>query len=110
MGIRATAAIMALAWIAPAAPAQFTASYIPGDFTYQFADPVTGQPITNVTLPTQGATAKVAVYLLQTGGNPPNLFQLLGVEGLGVRLIYNGGIVRVPNTGGTTGQMQTTIN
>jgi hypothetical protein len=90
---------MALTWAAPAAQAQVTTSYAAGNFTYQFADPISGQPITSLTIP-QGGTGKVSVYLLQTGGNVPNLIQTLGAEGLGVRLNYASpvGIVRVPST------------
>jgi hypothetical protein len=72
-----------------------------GEFTYQFADPTTGAPITTLTLPTVGSTARVALYLLQTGGTPVNLFQQLGAEGLGVRLNYSSpaGVIKVPTTG-----------
>jgi hypothetical protein len=98
--VTAVAALaLALAWGVPAAQAQVTTNYVAGNFTYQFADPITGQPITTLTIP-QGSTAKVAVYLLQTGGNVSNLIQTLGAEGLGVRLNYANpaGIVRVPDS------------
>jgi hypothetical protein len=92
------------------AQAQIATNYVTGNFTYQFADPVTGVPIAALNVPL-GGTAKVAVYLIQTGGTP-NLFSTFGSEGLGVRLVYNNptGKVQVPNTGSTTAQQQATIN
>jgi MYXO-CTERM domain-containing protein len=86
---------VALAWGVPTAQAQFTA----GNFTYQFADPVTGLPITQLTIPAIGGTGKVAVYLLQNSGTAQ--FPVLGLDGLGVRLNYpalaSGGVARVAN-------------
>jgi PEP-CTERM motif len=86
----------ALVWGAPVARAQFVA----GDFTFQFADPVTGNPISTLSIPTNGATAKVAVYLIQTGHTSSNLINGFGMENLGVRLNYGGtaqGVVQVTN-------------
>ena len=109
MRIRAAVALMVLACGVPAARAQITTSFVPGNFTYQFADPTTGQPISALTFANVGDTKKVALYLAQTGGTPPDVFQQLGAEALGVRLIYsvsagNTQVVRVP--GGT----QATVN
>ena len=91
MKLRPFAAVItgALIFGASSAQAQITVNLAPGNLTYQFADPTTGAPITSMTIPV-GSTKSVSVYLLQTGGTPPNLLQQLGVEGLGVRLIYNG--------------------
>src|SRR4051812_18755486 len=61
-----------LVWGASAAQAQITVNLVPGNFTYQFADPTTGAAITSMTI-TQGSTKSVAVYLVQTAGTPPNL-------------------------------------
>jgi hypothetical protein len=107
MNIRTTAGAIltmaAVAWAAPTARAQpITTNLHVGDFTYQFADPTTGQPITSLIIPGVGPPydrARVAVYLVQQGGTPTNLLQQLGVEGIGVRLNYANpaGIVRVPN-------------
>jgi autotransporter-associated beta strand protein len=91
----------ALAWAAQMARAQpIPTNLAVGDFTYQFADPTTGQPITSLTMAAVGNTARVAVYLIQTGGTP-NILSTFGAEGLGVRLVYNNpiGIVKVPNSG-----------
>jgi hypothetical protein len=91
--------IAALAWGLPAAQAQIAVNLAPGSFTYQFADPVSGQPITSLNFDNVGDTKGVAVYLLQIGGSPTNLLQQLGAEALAVRLVYNNpvGIVRVPS-------------
>src|SRR5438105_14381015 len=71
------------------ARAQLQVNLTPGDFAYQFADPVTGQTIATLTMdPGVSSTAKIAVYLLQTAGSPPNLFEQVGAAGLGVRLLY----------------------
>lgn len=103
MQIRAAAVVLGIVvWAVPAARAQVITNLHPGDLVYQFADPVTGQPITSLDI--TGPTAKVAVYLKQVSGTPSNLFQQLGIEALGVRLIYNGSVARVP--GGTA----TTVN
>ena len=69
-----------------------------GQFTYQFADPITGVPISTIAVTPATPTAKVSVYLLQTGGTPSDLFTELGVQGLGVRLNYasSSSILRVP--------------
>jgi hypothetical protein len=98
MHTRAAALVLGvLIWIVPAARAQVVTNLQPGNLVYEFADPTTGAPIT--TLNITGANATVAVYLAQVGGTPTNLFQQLGIEALGVRLIYNGNVARVP--GGT---------
>jgi hypothetical protein len=92
------------------ASAQGTVNLVPGDLTYQFADPLTGLPLTNLVF--NGPQAqRVDVYLLQTGGNiqytdsnthqtvaATDIFQQIGIESLGVRLIYSSpsGVVRVP--------------
>jgi hypothetical protein len=96
VGANAVLAAVVMAWGVPAAQAQF----VQGNFTYQFADPTTGAPITTLTIPAVGDTAKVAVYLLQTGGTPSAVFPLLGLDGLGVRLNYASpaGVIMVPNT------------
>src|SRR5437868_4501968 len=113
MRIRAAIAVMALAfiWGVPAAQAQITVTLVPGNFTYQFADPVTGAPISNLNFTAIGQTQKVALYLLQTGGTPPNLLQQLGAESLGVRLIYSVAagtqVVRVP--GGTQASINANV-
>jgi hypothetical protein len=101
MNMRAIAAVITgtLLWGASAAQAQITTNLVPGNFTYQFADHTTGAPITSLNFTSIGQTLPVDVYLLQTGGVPPNLLQQLGAEALGVRLIYNGTVARVP--GGT---------
>jgi hypothetical protein len=110
MFIRVAARGFALAVAIGCGVSTAQAQYVTGNFTYQFADPVTGAPITTLNVPL-GGTGKVAVYMIQTGGSP-NLFSTFGAEGLGVRLVYNNpvGIVKVPNTGATTAQQQTTIN
>jgi hypothetical protein len=100
---RAAALAVAMAWGVPAAQAQITVNLHPGDFTYQFADPTTGAPITSLVIPTVGGTARVAVYLIQNpdaSSTPQNLIQQLGAEGLGVRLNYASpaGKVMVPDT------------
>jgi PEP-CTERM motif len=101
MNTRATAGAIltavAMAWGLPSAQAQF----VQGNFTYQFANPTTGAPITNLTLTAltgPGSSGKVAVYLLQTGGTPSPVFPMLGLDGLGVRLNYPGTVAMVPNT------------
>jgi hypothetical protein len=112
MNSRAAAAIVigVFAWAVPAARAQVVSNFQPGNFTYQFADPVTGAPITSLIVGPTGT--KVAVYLVQTGGNIQytnggttttynNVFSQLGVEGLAVRLVYNGNVARVPNNTNT---------
>lgn len=91
---------IALACATPAAHAQpIPVNLHVGDFTYQFADPVTGQPIASLGIGNIGGAAKVAVYLIQTGGTPSDLLRQLGAEGLGVRLNYASpaGTVRVPS-------------
>jgi hypothetical protein len=95
----AAALAVAIAWGVPTAQAQ----YVAGDFTYQFADPLTGVPITNLLIPTTTGSAKVAVYLLQTGHTSTPAFSTFGMDGLGVRLNYanittSGGILHVVNT------------
>jgi hypothetical protein len=47
----------------------------------------------------------VRLYLIQTGGTPPNVLQQLGAETLGVRLNYSGGIAQVTNASGITGPL-----
>jgi hypothetical protein len=96
--IAAGLAVLAAAFGTPTARAQITVSLHPGDFTYQFADPATGQPISSLDVAKVGDTSRVAVYLLQTGGTPSNLLQQLGIDALGVRLIYSSptGVVQVP--------------
>ena len=69
---------VAMAWGVPQAQAQITVNLHPGDFTYQFADPITGLPITTLAIPTVGGSAKVAVYLIQNNdpaSTPQNLIQ-----------------------------------
>jgi PEP-CTERM motif len=95
-------AAVAIPWIAPSAQAQpIPVNVSVGDFTYQFADPTTGVPISSLHIPTVGASARVALYLIQTGGTPTNLLQQLGLEQIGVRLNYASpaGIVKVPTAG-----------
>jgi hypothetical protein len=98
------AIVVALAWPLPPARAQILVNLVPGNFTYQFVDPTTGQPITNLTFNAVGDVKPVAVYLQQTGGSPPNLLGQLGAEGLGVRLVYNSpaGVVQVPGGSAAT--------
>ena len=68
-----------LIWGALAAQAQIPVTLVPGNLTYQFADPTTGAPITSLTFASPTAPAQsVALYLLQTGGTPPNLLTQLG--------------------------------
>src|SRR5947209_12022806 len=91
-----------LAWGASPAQAQITVNLGPsgsGNIGYVFADPTTGAEINSLQIVGQG-TKQVAVYLKQLGGTPSNLFQQLGAESLGVRLVYNSpsGVVKVPST------------
>jgi hypothetical protein len=109
MYTRAAAVVLGLlVWSVPAARAQVVTNLHPGDLAYQFADPVTGLPIT--TLNIAGPTAKVAVYLKQVSGTPTNLFQQLGLEAVGVRLVYNGTVARVPNNSNTNINSNVAIN
>jgi MYXO-CTERM domain-containing protein len=128
MNLRTAAAVTAVfIWGVSAAQAQVTVNLVPGNFNYQFADHTTGQPISNLSITSLGDAGRKSfdVYLIQTGGNitytnpqtsqqvvETHILQNLGVEGLGVRLLYNTptGVTRVGNTGATTAQMQTAIN
>jgi hypothetical protein len=99
-------AAVAVAWLLVfglrATQAQVAVNLQPGDFTFEFANPMTGQQIDHIILnyPNGIGSARVAVYLVQTGGSP-NVFQQLGVEGMGVRLNYPNSLgqpaIRVPN-------------
>ena len=82
MNIRAVAGAVLATAVMIWAPQPAQSQPIPtnlnvGDFTYQFADPTTGQPLTTLGIATVGATARVAVYLLQQSGTPSNLLQQL---------------------------------
>jgi MYXO-CTERM domain-containing protein len=90
--------VAALVWSAPEAPAQ----YVVGDFTFEFVDPTTGNQITTLNIPAVNSTAKVAVYLLQTGHTSSPLAKNFGAESLGVRINY-------PGSGSSTGTPLITV-
>jgi hypothetical protein len=81
------------------------AQLVPGNFTYQFAT-TTGTPITSLAIPADNpgtpaneSLVSVRLYLLQTGGTPT--LDQLGAQGVGVRLLYNGAVARVPSASAT---------
>jgi hypothetical protein len=121
MRIRGAIAIIAgtLVWGTTSAQAQVVVNLVPGNINYQWADATTGQPITTLNIPGAiGSTARVAIYLVQTGGNIQNgastfnnIFSQIGMNSLGVRLNYGAGttVAKIPSnssanmTGNTQG-------
>jgi len=93
------AAVVALAGLGPSARAQAVppgADYPAGSFTYQFADATLGTPISGpITLPA-GQFFSFRVYLQQTNASVTPTINTLGVQGVAVRLNYNGAVARVP--------------
>jgi len=99
------AAVVVTAGAVPSGRAQpIPTNLVPGNFTFQFAN-TSGTPITTLNVPVGTNTATVRLYLIQTGGTPPNVLQQLGAETLGVRLNYSGGIAQVTTPAAITGPL-----